>query len=97
MTIIKTFEQPEKKSHSKKYIGLCLISLTFLIVLQVWANNTLAIYGDKFDSVSRLQQSIMLENQLLQNQIAEYSSLSNIASKSATLGLSKPKNVQYLP
>lgn len=97
MTIIRTFEQPEKPTHSKKYVGVCIISVIFLVVLQIWANNTMAIYGNKFENISQLQDSLTLQNQLLENKIAETSSLSRIASKSATLGLIKPEKVEYLP
>lgn len=97
MTIIKQFEPiEENKKYSKKYIAFCISGLVVLVVLQIWAHNTVARYGDKFSQVSYLQQSLELENQVLENEIAKLSSIHYIASESAKLGFSKPKQVEYV-
>lgn len=99
MTIIRKFNIEEEKTsglRTKKAGFISFAILACLVVLQVWANNTLAMYGSKLDSISQLDSSLELENQVIENKIAELSSLNNIASKSATLGLSTPKSVQYL-
>lgn len=96
MTIIKKFDIEEQKKFPKRMTFFSVAILTTLVVLQIWANNTLATYGAKLESISILNQTLEMENLVLQNKIAEASSLNNIASKSATLGLSIPKSVQYL-
>lgn len=99
MTIIRKFNiEEEKKSglRTKKTIFFSIIITICLVVMQIWANNTLAIYGSKLESISQLNQTLELENQVLTNKIATSSSLSHIASQSATLGLGIPKSVQYL-
>lgn len=83
-------------SFSKKFIFLAAAGLTILIIVQIWASNTAVIYGEKFDAVSALQQSLYMENQILENEIAKRASLSNIASKSAMLGFFKLVDVQYI-
>lgn len=96
MTIIKQFETQEKPKYSKKYIFIVSIGLVSLIVMQIWANNTVASFGNKFEKVSDLQQNLILENKILENDIARYSALNYVASQSAILGFTKPKSVEYL-
>lgn len=103
MTIIRKFDTNEVTkqkspfpSFSKKFIFLTVISLTVLIIIEIWASNTVVIYGEKFDTVSLLQQSLSTENQILENEIAKRASLLNIASESAMLGFSKISDVQYI-
>lgn len=102
MTIIKKFdmselEKPEGIFHlSKKFITLSIISILILVIIEVWASNTVVTFGDRLERVSALQQSLRMENQILENEIANRSSLINIASESAILGFSKPSDVQYI-
>lgn len=96
MTIIKKFNPEQKKSSPKKYLILVFCSLFILTLAEIWANNTMVIYGEKFEKLFSLQQSLSLENQTLENLIAKQSSLLNIASKSASLGFSKVESIQYI-
>ncbi|EKD85268.1 MAG: hypothetical protein ACD_38C00058G0008 [uncultured bacterium] len=97
MTIIKKFEPAEpRKTFSKKYIALVVISLFVLMVIEIWANNNVAVYGEKLQKLSFLQKTLNLENQILENEIAKQVSLTNVASKSAELGFSKPESIQYI-
>jgi len=48
MTIIKKFEPAEpRKTFSKKYIALVVISLFVLMVIEIWANNNVAVFGEE--------------------------------------------------
>ena len=97
MTIIKKFEPEEpKKGFSKKYISLLAIFLFALILVEIWINNNVVVYGEKFENLSAVAKQINLENQILENQIAKYTSLGSIASKSAQLGFSIPESIQYI-
>lgn len=81
---------------TKKPIILSVFMLVALALLQIWANNTLVTYGAKFDNIGQLEQNLELENQLLENKVAELSSLESIATSSSALGLAPTKDVQYL-
>lgn len=98
MTIIRQFESQKVDNSLKlKKVSIILtICMIFLILVEIWMNNRQVVYGGKFEEMSRLQQSLKLENQILENEIAKEASLINIASKSASLGFSKPKKVSYL-
>lgn len=97
MTIIKKFEPEEiKKGFSKKYIALAVLGLLFLTVLEIWVNNTIVTYGEKFESISQLERVLLMENQILENEIAKEVSLNSLASKSAELGFSKAESIQYI-
>lgn len=102
MTIIKKFDtskidKPRSVFHfSKKFIILSVISILILVIVEVWASNTVVTFGDRLERISALQQSLRMENQILENEIAKKSALVNIASDSAMLGFSKPSQVQYI-
>ena len=100
MTIIKKFE-PEKESKalirfSKKYIFIIASVLLTLTIVEIWAANTVASFGEKFAEIASLKQTLALENQILENEIANYTSLSSVASASAKLGFSKITSIQYI-
>lgn len=95
MTIIKKFEPQQKKSFLK-YLVLGFLGLIILSLVEIWANNTMVIYGEKFEKLFSLQSTLSLENQILENEIARQSSLINIASKAASLGFSKTESMQYI-
>lgn len=97
MTIIKKFEPEEvKKGLPKRYIILTVVSLFILTVIEIWASNTVVTYGEKFENLSALETVLKMENQILENEIAQQSSLISIASKSAELGFSKLSSIQYI-
>lgn len=97
MTITKKFEiEEQKQSFPKKYMAGIIISIFVLTVVQIWANNTVVAYGEKFEELSSLKQTLNLENQVLENEIAQRTSITNLASKSAELGFSKAESIQYI-
>ncbi len=97
MTIIKKFDTDQpKKGFSKKYVALAAIFLLGLTLVEIWTNNTVVIYGGKFEKLSDSAKQLNLENQILENQIAKLVSLNSIASKSAQLGFKAPESIQYI-
>lgn len=97
MTIIKKFE-PEgtQKKFSRKYLILTSFGLFTLVLIEIWASNTVIAYGEKLESLNLLEKNLKIENQLLQNEIARNASLHTIASQAAQLGFSASKNIQYI-
>lgn len=95
MTIVRTFETPEKKTN-KKYLLILVPYFLVLIVITVWVNNVMVGYGDKFHTLTQLEQSLYLNNKVLEIEISKNMAIGKIASKSAALGLIKPKNIEYV-
>lgn len=97
MTIIKKFEPEEpRKGFAKKYVSFIIISLFVLMLIEVWASNSVVTYGEKFEKLLMLEKSLNQENRFLENQIAAKGSINNIASKSAELGFFQPESIQYI-
>ncbi len=97
MTIIKKFEPEEKKpAYPKKYGALIILTLFILVTIEIWVSNTMVAYGERFENLSKLSKSLLIENQILENEIAKNASLISVASKSAQLGFSKPESIQYI-
>lgn len=97
MTIIKKFKPEDlgKRSRKKPFIIIALCLLV-LIIAQIWVNNTVVSYGGRFENISKLKETLEMENQLLENEIANDSSLTNIATKGAELGFSRLESIQYI-
>lgn len=97
MTIIKKFE-PElpQKRISKKLAASIVACLFVLTLVQIWVSNTLVSYGEKFERLSSLEQTLKITNQILENEIAKKASLTNLATKSAELGFYKQGSIQYI-
>lgn len=96
MTIIKKFDPQDQKKISKKYFLLAILGLFILTMTEIWVANAVASFGEKFAEISNLQQSLSLENQILENEIAQNASLNSVASQSAKLGFSKITSIQYI-
>ncbi len=97
MTIIKKFEPEEqKKKFPKKYVILIVGVLFILTLTQIWVSNVVIVYGEKFEKLALLQKSLLMENQVLENEIAKDASLINISSKSAELGFSNQQSIEYI-
>ena len=97
MTIIKRIDQDKPNyTLSKKltfFIGICMV---FLIIAEIWINNSLITYGVKMEKISVLEKNLRMENQILQNEIAKKTSLVNVATESAKLGFSSSEKVEYI-
>lgn len=98
MTIIRKFEQntEEKRKISGKIILPVIFVFVFLLIVEIWVNNTLVTYGDKLQNISNLEKTLKMENQILQTEVSSQASLNDIASESAKLGFSLPENIEYI-
>lgn len=98
MTIIKTFDTDEssKKKIFGKYLYLVVVSFFILILIGIWINHAVIVYGEKYEKLSALEKNLKMENQILENEIAKDSSLGTVATKSAELGFSTTQSIQYI-
>lgn len=97
MTIIKKFEPEQPKDgFSKKLVISIAGCLLVLVLAEIWVSNTVITYGEKFEKLSNLQKALISENQILENEIAKETSLTNLSTKSAELGFSKLESIQYI-
>lgn len=85
-----------KKKFPKKYIILTVIGLFSLILIEIWVSNTVIAYGEKYEKLSDLEKNLKMENQILENEISNNSSLKVISSKSAELGFYQSTGIQYI-
>lgn len=91
--MLKKFEQ---HVFNKKIIfGVFLIFIA-LVVLEIWAVNRLATFGEKINQIERLKAQIHLENQILENQIAQGSSIKNLKDLTMDAGFQKISTLYYI-
>lgn len=99
MTVTKKIDPQEPQRFrwwNKKITFLVGFFLIVLVIIEIWASHTVTTMGEKLQNIERVQRDLQIENQILENVIATHSSITNIASQSASLGLNSPKNVQYI-
>lgn len=100
MTFLKKFE-PEKESKllvwkTRRILLFAGIFLSGLLVIEIWIGHSLINSGEKLQRIDDIKESLTLENQILENEIATRSALINIATRSAELGFSSVKDIQYI-
>jgi len=84
-----------RPNRRKMLIALSII-LPLLIILQIWVTNRLSTSGERISYIERLKSELMLENQLLENQIAIQSSLMMVRKYAGNLGFIPSREVEYL-
>lgn len=79
----------------KKFIITLLLLLIPFVVLEIWSLNRLSTLGEQINTLEKTKQALILENQLLENEISNYSSLKEILKKAVIFGFEKSKNIEY--
>ena len=82
---------------SRRKVTLSLLVLLPLgVILQIWVSNRLTTFGQEINQIERLRSQLVLENQLLENEIAERSSLKLMKVYATNLGFVSARNIEYL-
>lgn len=95
----KLLQQEENNRPKKQFLRFAkygVVLIFAVLILEIWVMNRLSTYGDKIDDLKINQKKLALENQVLENRIAQELSLVNIEGKASVLGLQTVKNVEYL-
>lgn len=95
---MKYLNQEESKSPKRKAKRLLKIAVIFTLAvlsLELWTVNRLSTYGDRIQSLKEAQSRLELENQVLENTIAQESSLSVLEERAYQLGFNNIKSYQY--
>lgn len=89
-------QENTKKTKLLRIGKIVFLIFVFILVLEVWMANRLSTYGYKIQQMKQLKSEISLQNQLLENEIAQDSSLSIIEAKANKLGFDTIKNIEYI-
>lgn len=82
-------QQKNDFGHQKKVFRLIKIFFCFLIVvfvLEIWVSNRLSTNGRQIQDIKKIQADLILENQILENSIAQNMSLGIIEQRAKSLG-----------
>lgn len=91
-------QQKDDSGQQKKIFRLIKIFLSLLIVvfvLEIWIANRLSTNGQQIQDIKKNQSDLILENQVLENLIAENMSLSKIEQRARNLGFSSTVTLIY--
>ncbi len=80
----------------KKTVSVFVIVFLISIVIEIWTANRLATYGEKINQLQKATEGLNLENQLLSDQIAMRSSLSQTEQSVDALGFAPVSHLEYL-
>lgn len=78
-----------------KVFKIVMIGLVLFFILEIWMVNRLSTYGSKIEILKQSQARLQLENQLLENAIAQKSSLQILEKESNQLGFDSFSQVEY--
>ncbi len=85
------------KAYSKKKIIMFLILVLIpLALVEIWATNRLATYGEQINQLEKTKRVLILENKVWANKIAESSSLDKTEQQSINLGFQKIQSIESL-
>ena len=82
--------------NSRRILIFLAISLFVLVIFEIWVLNRLSTFGEQIVKIEISSGELKKENQLLENQVAEMTSLLVIEAKARMLGLSKSKRYEYI-
>ena len=81
----------------KRYLILITAAVLFLgLILEIWVMNRLSTFGEQIVKLERSAAELKLENKILENQIAEKSSLRAVKEYSRVLAFTNIKNITYI-
>lgn len=89
------------KKFNLRWLGIKILLPAFiavlpLVILEIWSVNRLATLGQDIAALDKTKQALVLENQGLENEIAQKSSLSLVESKSRLLGFQKIRAITQI-
>ncbi len=94
---MRTFHQTEEpKSKFKKWAKLGIPLVIAVLFLEIWSVNRLSTFGKKIDELKQTEREIVLQNTILENQIAQKSSLLLLEGQSKSLGFGTTSTIQYI-
>lgn len=92
----KLLQKIEQSDLKKRILLIIFILIIPAMLLEIWSVNRLATLGSKISTLEQTKASLTLDNQVLDNQIAEKSSLNQIEVASKQMGFQKIKSITYL-
>lgn len=96
MKRLQTQTEPDSSIKIIKVVKIGSVILILFLVFEVWMVNRLSTMGNKISQLSEVKRNLELENQLLESQIAEKSSLQVIEQKASRLGFKSIDKVEAL-
>lgn len=66
-----------------------------VVTAEIWMVNRLATYGNKIYELKTVRNNLELENQVLENQISQVTSLISLEEKAKIIGFDSIKSIEY--
>lgn len=88
----------ENESNKKIVKAVKIVAVVFLVVffIEIWVSTRLSTYGNKIQDLKVAKAGLELENQVLENEIAEKTSLLSIEFQANIYGFDTAKNLEYV-
>ncbi|MDO8498817.1 MAG: hypothetical protein Q7S44_03455 [bacterium] len=86
----------ERRKKIFRVFKVGLVCLFALLFIEIWLSSRLATYGNKIQELKTAQAELKLENQILENSIAEHTSLISLEPQATALGFTTIKTIEYM-
>lgn len=73
-----------------------LVIFILLILIEIWVLNRLSTYGSVIQSLEVQKETLVLENRLLEMEIAKQSSLQGLEPKARSLGFESIRDLEFI-
>ena len=73
-----------------------ILFILVITIIEIWVVNRLSTYGAQILALEKTHESIKLENKILENQIAEKSSLLRIKEEAKKNGFENISKIEYI-
>jgi len=93
--MLERFNLENKPWFRKKLLALILVVVAVVAIMEIWMVNRLATYGEQLSKLDQIQDSLVTENELIENEIAQKSSLSHLGEAAKEQGFYTIKNIEY--
>ena len=79
-----------------KYLVLAIwVTMTMTYIIYIGISSRFITYGEQLDRLEKRQKQLIMENMILENEIASASALRHISVKARELGFGEPK-IMYI-
>lgn len=96
---MKRFAKEQENKYKKKLsiVTIALVSvLGIMFIFQVLMANWFSTYGERIQELNVKKSELVLQNQILENQIAERTSMARVEESASSIGFTKIENILYV-
>lgn len=81
---------------NRKILFAVILFIIIITIIEIWVVNRLSTFGAQILALEKSQESLKLENKILENQIAEKAALIKVKEESKKMGFDSIQKIEYI-